>query len=260
MAIAGVIGIGCAHAQTLIDFADTSVTQGEINGALFTVDGTHPSGTGIFGRDSGGVFLTIQKNGVEEGYNTSASGIMDTKRIPQWNHEIFVSDLEVVEVDGKFYTPFLLDINESANKKNRLLSLDDVKIFTTDQTGITNPSLDSLLSDPELTLRYDMDVGGDNTVLLDYLRNSSGSGTADMAFLLSMDVFEGAQSSDTVYFYSRFGGDVANAGANFDVDANAGFEEWTQGVGSPNQIPEPSASLLLLMSGTMMLFRRSRVE
>lgn len=93
--------LGTAHSQTLIDLSDTSVNSGSINGAIYMIDGTQPAGTGIFGRDSGGVFLTIQGNGVEEGYNTSASGIMDTKRVPQWNHEITVASLGLVTVENK---------------------------------------------------------------------------------------------------------------------------------------------------------------
>ncbi|MEP2775074.1 MAG: hypothetical protein ABJQ29_08390 [Luteolibacter sp.] len=249
--------LSSANSQTLVDLSDTSVNSGMINGAIYMIDGTQPAGTGIFGRNSGGVFLTIQNNGVEEGYNTSARNIMDTKRIPQWNHEITVATLGVVTVDNKDYVPFLLDINETANDNKRLLSLDDVKIFTTQATGITNPTLSSLVNDSRLTLRYDMDAGANNSVLLDYGRSGSGSGKADMALLVPVSVFDGAAAGDTVYFYSRFGGDVV--GASADSSADAGFEEWTAGTGRPiTVIPEPSAMLLGLIGALGLLIRRKR--
>ena len=248
--------LGTAHSQTLVDLSDTSVDSGTINGALYMVDGTQPAGTGIFGRDSGGVFLTIQNNGIEEGYNTSAPGIMDTKRVSQWNHEITVATLGVVTVNNMDYVPFLLDINESAAKNKRLLSLDDVKIFTTKESGITNPTVDSLVNDSRLTMRYNMDAGANNSVLLDYGRNSRGSGRADMALLVPASVFQGANLSDTVYLYSRFGGDIV--GASADSTADAGFEEWTAGVGAPIGVPEPSASLLVLIGAMGLATRRKR--
>lgn len=249
--------LSTAHGQTLVNLADTSVNAGSINGAIYMVDETQPSGTGIFGRNSGGVFLTIQNNGVEEGYNTSAGPIMDTKRVSQWNHEITVATLGVVTVSGKDYVPFLLDINETANNNNRLLSLDDVKIFTTTATAITNPTLSSLVSDSRLNLVYDMDAGANNSVLLDYGRNSRGSGQADMALLVPASVFFKAKLTDTVYLYSRFGGDITGASAN--TDADAGFEEWTAGTGRPvTVIPEPSSLLIGLLGALGLLVRRKR--
>jgi hypothetical protein len=249
--------LSTAYGQTLVNLADTSVNAGTINGAIYMMDGTQPSGTGIFGRSSGGVFLTIQGNGVEEGYNTSAGGIMDTKRVPQWNHEITIATLGVVVFESRSYVPFLLDVNESSANDKRLISLDDVKIFTTKASGITNPTLNSLLTDSRLTMRYNMDAGANNSVLLDYKRNSSGSGKADMALLVPVSVFAGAAATDTVYLYSRFGGDVLNAGAESTTDA--GFEEWTAGTGTPlTVIPEPSSLLIGLLGSLGLLLRRKR--
>ena len=247
-------GLSSINAQTLVNLADTSVDSGIINGAIYAVDGTAPSGTGIFGRDSGGVFLTIQKKGVEEGYNTSASNIMDNKKVDQWNHEITLATLGVITVDGSDYVSFLLDINEPDNGKDNLISLDDVKIFTTSATAITNSTLDSLVNDSRLNLVYDMDAGANNSVLLDYARNGQGSGKGDMALLVPASVFAGAKLSDTVYFYSRFGGDIIGASASSQADS--GFEEWTAGAGKA--IPEPSAALLGLIGAMALVVRRNR--
>lgn len=249
---------GASHAQTFVDLSDTSIEQGIINDAIFTVDDTHPSGTGVFKKDGGGVFLTIQKKGVEEGYNTSASGVMDTKRVPQWNHELTFADLSVEKIDGRDYASFFLDINESASSKKRLLSLDDVKVFSASVSGLSNPTVASLVADPRTTLHYDMDQGGDSTVLLDYGRNSSGSGTADMAFLVPLDAFKGVSSTDYIYLYSKFGGDLDGRG-NQASGADAGFEEWASGKAA-NQvpIPEPSSTMLIGLAGISLLLRRKR--
>jgi hypothetical protein len=116
---------GSASAATIIDLRPGQADSGTINGAIYAVDTTHPAGTGIFNLPGGAVFETIQEVqgnpnddpngvGVEEGYNTSHATVMDTDRVPQWNHEILVSDLNVVVINGVDYVPFLLDINEAA--------------------------------------------------------------------------------------------------------------------------------------------------
>ncbi|MBC8127475.1 MAG: PEP-CTERM sorting domain-containing protein [Gloeobacteraceae cyanobacterium ES-bin-144] len=240
-----------SNGQTLVDLSDTNVNSGVINGAIYAIDSSHPSGTGIFGRGAGGVFLTIQNKGVEQGYNTSAGGIMDTKRVSQWNHEITVGSLGVLTIANQEYVPFLLDINESASSKNSLLSLDDVKIFTTSATAITNPTVGSLLADPRLNLVYDMDAGANNSVLLDYNRIGGGSGSADMALFIPRNVFSGIPLNQTLYLYSRFGGDISKG------DADAGFEEWTQGKGT-SAIPEPATFSLIGLCALGYLVRRKR--
>src|SRR3712207_5358079 len=84
----------------------TAVIQTIYGPAIFTTDFTQPTGTGVYDP-----FLTIQARGTEQGYNTSA-GVFDTKREPQWNHEIRLSDLTTVTIDGADYYSFLIDINE----------------------------------------------------------------------------------------------------------------------------------------------------
>lgn len=240
-----------SNGQTIVDLSDTNVNSGVINDAIYGVDTSQPSGTGIFGRSAGGVFLTIQNNGVEQGYNTSAKGIMDIKRVPQWNHEITVGSLGVVTIGNKQFIPFLLDINESANNNNHLLSLDDVKIFTTSATRVSDPTVGSLLADPRLTLRYDMDAGGNNSVLLDYNRSGRGSGAADMALFVPLSVFGGVAPSQNLYLYSKFGGDIAKG------DADAGFEEWTPGRPA-DCIPEPTSFSLVGLCALACFARRRR--
>lgn len=241
-----------------IDFSDPAVTSGVINRAIFSVDASRPSGTGIFTRDARGVFETIQANGVEQGYNTSASNIMDTKRVPQFNHELLFSDLRVVDIGGSLYVPFLLDINEPDNAQS-LLVLDDVRIFTSTVSGVSYPTLTSMLSAPNLSQVYSLDntVGETSShVLLDYNREGGGSGRADMGMFIPLDVFNGTRGSDYVYLYSKFGGDLAGTGIS--AAASAGFEEWTLGAGTA-PVPEPGSAPLIGGVGLLILLHRRRV-
>lgn len=255
---AAAFSIGHSYGQQ-INLADHSIYGGEINGALYRVDSTQPAGTGIFARDSRGVFLTVQNNGIEEGYNSEASHIMDTKRVDQWNHAVSCSDLKVVAIDGINYVPFLLDINESAGGGRNLLVLDDVKIFTSHDDQLADTSLDALLINPDNTLRYSLDSGANDPsswVLLDYNRSGSGSGSADMGLYVPLSAFNGVSMIDSIYFYSRFGGDII--GAESDGTSDAGFEEWTLGAGRAFSVPEPSAPLLIAFSTLGLCLRRRR--
>ena len=77
--VSSLIGAGVSHA-TGFDLSATG--GGTVNGAVFSIDTTQPAGTGVFDP-----FITIQNKGSEQGYNSSFSNF-DTKREPQWNHEI----------------------------------------------------------------------------------------------------------------------------------------------------------------------------
>jgi hypothetical protein len=82
-------------------------------------DQSQPAGTGIFARNSSGVFLTIRDQGVEEGYNKSATGIMDTERVPQWNREITVATLGFLTFESRDNIPFLL-ISTNPHQEKRI--------------------------------------------------------------------------------------------------------------------------------------------
>jgi hypothetical protein len=237
-ASAALLTVQAIAAPQTVDLSNPAVTSGVINGAIYMIDATHPAGTGIFG-GKGAVFETIHREGnkvtEEEGYNTDGGLPMDTKR-PHWNNDVQMSSLHTSVVNGVEYVVFLLDINEPASKGKNLLSLDDVKIFTSPVASVNDPSLPDLLGNPDLTLRYDLDAGGatrgSNWVLLDYNRNGQGSGTGDMALLVPLSFFAGAAPTDYLYLYSKFGADVA------DAAPDAGFEEWTRGGEVPIEFPE----------------------
>jgi hypothetical protein len=227
--------------------------------ATFTTDTTQPTGTGVFDP-----FLTIQNNGVEQGYNSSSSSApFDVKRIPQWNHEFTVAEMKAnaaVTIDGTAYYRFLIDINEPDSGTKPLISLDSLKMFTTPTAGQTTTNVESLG-----VKRFDMDIdpGGmlvDNWVLYD--DRNHGSGESDIAFLVPATAFASAADSDYVYMYQKFGEHEA---ADAEATTQGGYEETRFGGASsippPEVIPEPSLAVPLV--GMLMMVvaspnRRSR--
>ena len=198
--------------------------------AIFTTDFTQPAGTGVFDP-----FLSIQANGTEEGYNTSA-GVFDTKREPQWNHELTVGDLEQTRttINGVDYFSFTLDVNEPNAGDKSLISLDALQIYASDKTGARTQNLSQLG-----TKVFDLDLPTNNYVLYDDA--NSGSGQADIAFFIPATAFAGLPDGTIIYMYQHFG-------SYFSSDATAttqgGFEETRLAV-NIRPIPEPSAILPL---------------
>lgn len=230
--------VGAANA-TVLDLGTNG--SGVINGALFEVSSLHPAGTGVFNP-----FLTIQASPWEQGYNSSTHNF-DTKREPQWNHEIRFSDLTVSTINGNAYFGFMVDVNEPNGANKSLISLDGLRIFTSstlqnstsvDANGFFNGSLG--------TLRYDL---GGNVVL--YNDQHSGSGTADISIYIPVSFFAGTNPNDYVYMYQRWGNTDASEG---------GFEE-TALIRGVTPIPElgtffPIIGLLAAVFSTHFLRRR----
>ena len=219
--------------------------SGTVNGALFEVGSIHPAGTGVFNP-----FLSIQANGVEQGYN-SGSANFDTKREPQWNHEIRFSDLQQTTINGVAYFGFAIDVNEPNSEGRDDISLDALRLWTsatvqnsksTDGNGFFNGSLG--------TLRYDL---GANSVLYDDQHH--GSGESDINVFIPVSNFAGAQPTDFVYMYQRWGNSDSTEG---------GFEE-TRLIAGITPIPElssffPIVGLMVAVGATNVLRRRKMAQ
>jgi hypothetical protein len=233
-----------AHSQGAVQYNvaydNAKVT---VNGAIYQEVSPQPTGTGVIDP-----FLTIQDNGMEQGYNSS-TGNFDTKREPQWNHEITFSQLQqtTTTLNGTQYFQFLLDINEANGGGKQLLSLDAVRIYTsasiqtntsTDSKGNFNGSLG--------TLRYNLDGAGDAYLKMDYSLNS-GSGSGDLFIFVPVANFAGAKSSDYVYLYAQFG---LQKGMGCDMNADAGFEEFAL---VNNVAPIPEVPAFLPLGGVLIL-------
>jgi hypothetical protein len=229
-----VLGFASPASATFIDLTPGEGSSGTINGVLFEYGNFQSSGTGSWNS-----FVRLAANGVEEGYNTSGRPVpFDEKTDPNFTRDLRFGLLATV--DGSF--AFELDINESNSPRKSKISLDGLRIYISATGGQTTTDLDSLG-----TLLYDLDAGGDSTVLLDH-RNDPGSGKADMLMLVPTSIFAGVADSDFVYLYSRFG-ELASADANSD----AGFEEWRAFV-----VPEPGTFALLGFGLLLVANRRRR--
>ena len=182
---------------------------GRINNAEFDWTPEQPTGTGYIQS-----FLRVQASPTEEGYNTSGGIPFDDKAGP-FTHDIQVSDLETTirVIGGVSYYQILLDVNEPNGSKS-LISLDRLEFYTSPEGGKTTTDVGSLG-----VLRWSLDDGGDNSVLLDAARNH-GSGSGDMYAYIPVKKFPGALSTDFVYMFVQFG---TSAGS----PCEGGFEEWS---------------------------------
>ena len=220
--------------------------SGTANGALFEVGSIHPAGTGVFEP-----FLTIQANGTEQGYNATNNNF-DTKRVPQWNHEIRFSDMTQTTINGTAYYGFAIDVNEPNGGGKQDITLTDLRIYTSstvqtstsvDRNGDFNGSLG--------TLRYDL---GNNEVY--YVDRHRGSGESDINVYIPISFFAGSQPNDYVYMYQRWG--------NADGSTEGGFEE-TRLIAGITPIPElssffPIIGLMVAVGATNVLRRRKMAQ
>ena len=220
--------------------------SGTANGALFEVGSIHPAGTGVFEP-----FLTIQANGDEQGYNGSNNNF-DTKRVPQWNHEIRFSDMTQTTIGGTAYYGFAIDVNEPNGGGKADITLTDLRIYTSstiqtstsvDGSGDFNGSLGAL--------RYDL---GNNEVY--YVDRHHGSGESDINVYVPVSLFAGAQGNDYVYMYQRWG--------SADAMTEGGFEE-TRLIAGITPIPElnalfPIVGLMVAVGSTHILRRRKAAQ
>ena len=186
-----------------------------IGGVIFTDAVNAGSGTGNYN-----TFLAISNNsGVEAGFNSDDTPPIDNtnKDIDQAKtHTVLLSNLVVVTINGVQYYEIRLDLNEANSDPNAQISLDQFKLYTS-----TNGAIESTTTLFTQNLIYDMDAGGNVSVLLSDA-GSTGSGTDDYAFLIPVSEFAGLDPTTTyVYLYTQLG-----AADGADWNAGATFEEF----------------------------------
>ena len=237
----------------------TAGGNGFVNSAYFTWVDAASTGTGLIDP-----FVRVQDNGIADGYNADARGVMpDVNTSPQFTKDIQLSSVPIVKLGNIDYYEFLLDINQHNNGNEGLLSLDKIDIYT---RGSALTSADELsdLTGVGSTLRYSLDTGNAaNEILLNYSLNH-GSGSGDMLAYIPKSLF-GAES-EYLYLYSQFGekgliGFTVPKNANQepepifgDYSENDGFEEWSlRERTDPPTVPDGGATVALLGFGTLAL-------
>ena len=225
--------IGLLSASAGADIIDltTQNSFGVVNGARFETQDFRSAGTGVIQP-----VVRIQKNGTEQGYNTSGRPTaFDENTSPNFTRNLQLFEVPVITIEGTGYYEFLLDINQMSSSP--LLSLDQVRLFTTPSGSLTVNNLGAVA-----TLRYDLDAGVDSWIKLDYSLGT-GSGQGDMRMFIPVSALGNAQQTDFVYLYSQFGTNLAT---------NDGFEEWAV----RSAVPAPSAVIPLLLGAAIARRRR----
>jgi hypothetical protein len=256
--------LGCIHAIlalhakaqntiTYLDLVDPSVTEVTIGAGKFraeTLPGT--SGTGNFD-----TFLKLNGVPTEQGYNTSASGVMDNVN-GQWTHDLTVGDMSIVQdLTGRYLIAVGMDLNEPNSAEARYQSLDAFQIYVS-PNGSQNTNDPTQLG----TLIFNMDAVRDNALLLDVNRNSSGgSGRSDLNIYLDLALFDRVKQSDFIYFYVQMGSVGMGEAPQYPTLSFAndgGFDELRRdySLKSVASIPEPSTALLTILGALVVLRRR----
>ncbi|NQU10532.1 PEP-CTERM sorting domain-containing protein [bacterium] len=237
MAVVGFMALSAQAAE--YDLTSTGATA-TIDGAVYTQVDPQTTGTGVFQP-----FMRIQATGTEEGYNTSERP-MDLKN-DSWTIDLPYASLAVVQTNGIDYYVFNVDINEATGGGNKYLSLDQLQVYTSTTAGQDVDDITLLVG----TLRYDLDLITDHTILLDYALNP-GSGAGDLDVFVPLTYFTAGggvpAGEEWLILYSEFG---VKGG---DWGSGDGFEEWRA------VIPEPSTAVtvglgILSLAG---LLRRRR--
>jgi hypothetical protein len=235
-------------AQAAVVNLTTANASGSIGAATFTQFDPQSTGTGVFD-----AFVQVSPGGNDtssSAYNTTVNGVFNVGASDQHNRSIFLSDVPVINGSRRF----VLDINENNNAAgDQFLSLDNIRLYV---GGASNPSTTDLNSATLGTLIYNMDSGANNTVALNYALNA-GSGSGDMFFLLSNDLFAGFAPTSVVTLYSAFGADLGTLapGNAFGLPAGVygqsdGFEEW--GAPGPASTVPDGGSTIALMGGALL--------
>jgi hypothetical protein len=210
---------------TVIDLT-TAGASGTLNGAIFNQ--FTQSGTG-----SGSIQAFVRlatTNAVEQGYNTDYRPVQfDEKNDASFTHAVQLSTIPTVtDSGGNLYYEFLLVINQKSSYPNNLLSLDELRVYVTNPSTVDpnklhnySSSTHTLQDDAGTTYSpvYDLNPTTDSNYIKLDGNLSGGTGKGDMIALIPASLL-GSNTSQYVYFYSKFGVNYANTG---------GFEQWAAG-------------------------------
>ena len=225
-----------AFADIVNLYTGDSVLAGEFqtgsDGSLWRIVIESPTGSGNFDP-----FLRYSRYGggnFNEGMNSNVLAYADQPPAGDgsFTHAVEFSNMLQVEINGIKYWDFIVDFNEPGSS-TRFLSFDQYDIYA----GTTKTN--TLITDAGMTRIFN----SADTILTDFTLSSSGSGEADVEFLIPVQPY----GAPYMYLYMRNGEYVPVLGAlgyGLDWTATDGYEEIHHLAGQTT-VPEPMSILLL---------------
>ncbi len=210
------------------------------DGIWFIQGGVRSSGTGVFDP-----FVRLKASPTEQGYNTDYRPVQfDEYTAANYTHALALWTVPTYQLpDGILYREFKLNINEPGEGEGRFISLDEVRIYLTDDNDLHNypTSFPTAIFDLDLPFG----VPQDNFIKLD-VTLGPGLGKGDMSMYVPESMFTGGFQYVTLY--SKFG---------VNIPCTDGYEDW----GVVTVIPEPTGLLALFcgfagLSGMIVRKRR----
>jgi hypothetical protein len=228
-----------SHPDPYIDLASSPGLDVEHNGSLF-VQGGVGAGTGNFDP-----FVTANPGG-----NTSPEEAVTVCTAPGCpspyfhthtgggrTHEILLSAIPEIEIDGALYREFSLDANDTGS--DDFMSIDDIHILLDEQVDLAgyDPATKTFTGEDgdSANLVYELDM----PILMRSQTFTPGSGVSDITVLVPTEEFVsltdcsyGSSDCDQwVYFYFKAGAYDGSVGVptgleDADWSVTGGFEEW----------------------------------
>jgi hypothetical protein len=185
-------------------------------GVIYQDSANIGSGTGGYN-----TFLALSGNdGNIAGFNSDDEGAVEPSNPDQdlsKSETVLLASVPITTINGVQYYEIRVDLNEANSNPDGQISLDGFQLYASGSSTIqtlgdlTNPMMAKLI--------YDLDAGGDKSLLLSEV--STGSGTDDYSIFIPVTLFGDANPA-TTYLY-------VNAALGYeggDYVENSGFEEF----------------------------------
>jgi uncharacterized repeat protein (TIGR01451 family) len=235
---------------TVVDLTSPG-SSGSILGAQFIQSDSGPGGTNVVQS-----FVRIDRNGVEQGYNTSSRPVQfDENNSPNFTRSFRLGEAARVALNGTPYYEFVLQINQNNSPSSQqLISLDQVRLYVSPTNLNTaangyNPATGTLGG---LSPVYDMNPDLSSTSFVELnggLRLARPASTIDMLLLVPVSDL-GTNLSSFVYLYSQFGAHTFTSDqGNTGGAANDGFELWANTAATVPRISTRAGPTQVLGSG-----------
>jgi len=249
--LVGFGGLCLPSEASAAEFNCTASCSGTFLGAFWQTVDVSSTGSGVINS-----FLRVDDKPLAEGMNTSYRPTSyDEDTGANYNRNIQLKDVPIININGGNYYEFLLDINEPNGGTKELLALNNVQICISNTGSLPAPTPNGGCAG---TLKYTMgtrvtspsNYTGDS-VQLNFDLNA-GSGKGDLYMYIPVSTL-GVNAFSYVYLFTQFGAVKTGNDSGYEDDGG-GYEEWAvRKCGTFNaaclnqqlQTPEPGSMILL---------------